>query len=69
MGSDQLWTGRPLHRDFDRFRQEEIAYIAERGTLRRASRSRKSKRPCAPCGKDLEELEAENAALRKTQDL
>jgi uncharacterized protein len=33
MGADELWTGFKGHREFDRFRAEEIAFIAERDSF------------------------------------
>jgi predicted pyridoxine 5'-phosphate oxidase superfamily flavin-nucleotide-binding protein len=33
MGSDRLWSGRKFNRDFDRFRPEEMQFIAERDSL------------------------------------
>lgn len=33
MGSDRLWTGRDLHRDFDRFRPQEVQFIGERDSF------------------------------------
>lgn len=33
MGSDHLWTGREFHRNFDRFTQEEIQFIADRDSF------------------------------------
>ncbi|MEO8315262.1 MAG: pyridoxamine 5'-phosphate oxidase family protein [Pseudomonadota bacterium] len=33
MGSDHLWTGRKLHRDFDRFTPQETRFIGERDSF------------------------------------
>jgi predicted pyridoxine 5'-phosphate oxidase superfamily flavin-nucleotide-binding protein len=33
MGSDRLWTGRELHRDFDRFTPQEVQFIGERDSF------------------------------------
>lgn len=33
MGSDRLWTGRELHRDFNEFRAQEEQFIAERDSF------------------------------------
>ncbi len=33
MGSDRLWTGREFNRDFDRFTQQEMEFIADRDSF------------------------------------